>query len=160
VVAGEFTSKPSAKIESLEELHRTLKKLKHNVPSDLHVTIAEFETRIAEEFDRLEAVAKQRFTEWQKRTRAKIVQPAADRAARVMDKYFAGTLPFGSIKARTDIPDAFIVETILGLASQGELLCAFGKAAQQKPSLRNECVGVRGVSPHCGGSGAGEYSID
>src|SRR5580700_9225007 len=38
VVAGEFTSKPSAKIESLEELHKTLKKLKRNVPSDLHVT--------------------------------------------------------------------------------------------------------------------------
>jgi PIN domain len=122
VVAGEFTSKPSAKIESLEELHKTLKKLKYNVPSDLHVIIAEFETRIAEEFDRLEAVAKQRFTEWQKRTGAKIVQPAADHAARVMHKYFAGTLPFGSVKARTDIPDAFIVETILDLASQGELL--------------------------------------
>jgi hypothetical protein len=116
VVAGEFTSKPSVKIESLEELHKTLKKLKHNVPSNLHVTIAEFETRIAEEFDRLEGVAKRRFIEWRKRTGAKIVQPAADHAARVMDKYFAGTLPFGSIKARTDIPDAFIVETILDLA--------------------------------------------
>ena len=34
VVAGEFTSKPSAKIESLEELHKTLKKLKHSVPSE------------------------------------------------------------------------------------------------------------------------------
>ena len=121
VVVGEFNSKPSAKIESLEELHKTLKQLKHNVPSDLHVTIAEFETRIAEEFDRLEAVSKQRFTEWQKRTRAKIVQPAADHAARVLDKYFAGTLPFGSVKARTDIPDAFIVETILDLAAEGQL---------------------------------------
>ncbi|MBL8295438.1 MAG: DUF4935 domain-containing protein [Bryobacterales bacterium] len=121
VVAGEFTSKPSAKIESLEELHKTLKKLKQNAPSHLHVTIAEFETHIEAEFNRHEAVAKQRFTEWQKRTGAKIVQPAADHAARVLDKYFAGTLPFGSVKARTDIPDAFIVETILGLASQGEL---------------------------------------
>ena len=121
VVAGEFTSKPSAKIESLEEMQKTLKKLRHNVPSNFHVTIADFETRIVEEFDRLEAVAKERFTEWQKRTGAKIVQPAADHAARVMDKYFAGTLPFGSVKARTDIPDAFIVETMLDLATEGQL---------------------------------------
>ena len=121
VVAGEFITKPSAKIDSLDELHKTLKNLKHNVPSDLHVTIAEFETRIVDEFDQVEAGAKQRFTEWQTRTGATIVQPADDHAARVMDKYFAGPLPFGSAKARTDIPDAFIVETILDLASQGAL---------------------------------------
>jgi len=49
------------------------------------------------------------------------VQPAADPAARVMDRYFADTLPFGSVKARTDIPDAFIVETVLDLATEGQL---------------------------------------
>ena len=37
-------------------------------------------------------------------------------ACRKLTKYFAGTLPFGSPKARTDIPDAFIVEAILDLA--------------------------------------------
>ena len=121
VVAGEFMTKPSAKIESLAELHKTLKNLKQNVPSHLHVTVAEFEQRIVGEFDKLEAAAKQRFAEWQKRTKATIVQPAADHAAKVMDKYFAGTLPFGSVKARTDIPDAFIVETILDRASHGQL---------------------------------------
>ena len=132
MVAGEFISTPSAKIESLEELRKTLKRLKQNVPSDLHVTIGEFETRIEEEFDRLEAVAKQRFTEWQKRTGAIIVQPAADHTARVMNKYFAGTLPFASVKARADIPDAFIVETILDLGLQRELfaVAADGRVAE------------------------------
>ena len=69
----------------------------------------------------LEAAAKQRFNEWQTRTGAVIVQPAADHAAKVMEKYFAGAPPFGSVKARTDIPDAFIVESILDLASQDPL---------------------------------------
>jgi len=121
VVAGEFTTKPSSKIESLAELHKTLKKLKQNIPSEFHSTISEFETRIENEFNKLEAAAKQRFTEWQARTGAIIIDSGPDHAKKVMEKYFAGTPPFGSVKARTDIPDAFIVETILELASEGQL---------------------------------------
>ena len=121
VVAKEFTTKPSSKLESLAELRVTLKNLKQNVPSDLHAVVSEFETRIAGEFDALEAAAKQRFNEWQARTEAIIVQPAADCAAKVMEEYFAGAPPFGSVKARTDIPDAFIVEAILDLGSKDPL---------------------------------------
>jgi hypothetical protein len=121
VVAKEFTTTPSSKIESLAELRKTLKNLKQNLPSELHAFVAEFETRTAGEFDALEAAAKHRFDEWQARTGAIIVQPAADHAAKVMEKYFAGAPPFGSVKARTDIPDAFIVEVILDLASQDPL---------------------------------------
>ena len=136
VVAQEFTTRPSSKIESQSELHVTLKKLKQNVPKDLHVPIAEFQTRIADEFDKLESDAKQRFTEWQTRTGATIVNPGSDHAMKVMAKYFAGVLPFGSVKARADIPDAFIVEAILDLASKGQLF-AIAKDDRMLRALQN-----------------------
>jgi hypothetical protein len=124
VVAGEFTSKPSTKIESLAELRKTLKNVKQNVARELHAAIADFEKRIAEEFDKIEAAAKLRFAEWQERTGAIIVHPAADHAAKVMEKYFAGIPPFALPKSRQDIPDAFIVEAIVDLALQGPIFAA------------------------------------
>ena len=133
VVAGEFTTKPSAKIESLAELRKALRNLKQNVQNDLHATIAEFETRIADEFDKLETTAKLRFADWQTRTGAVIVHPGPEHAKKVMEKYFAGALPFGSIKARTDIPDAFIVETILELAAEDPLFSAPGRQFRRVP---------------------------
>jgi len=42
VVAEEFTTNPSPKVESLAELRKALKNLKQNVHSNLHPTIAEF----------------------------------------------------------------------------------------------------------------------
>src|SRR5947207_3031225 len=109
VVAREFTSKPSARIEAMEELRKTLKNQKKIAPNELHKKIADFEICAREEFDRHEDIAKQRFSELQTLTGAVIMPPAAGHAAKVMDKYFAGALPFNSEKARTDIPDAFIV---------------------------------------------------
>jgi hypothetical protein len=121
VVAREFTSKPSARIEAMQELRKTLKNLKKIAPNELHKKIADFEICAREEFDRHEDIAKQRFSELQTLTGAVIMPPAADHAAKVMDKYFAGVLPFNSEKARTDIPDAFIVEAILDLTSEGPI---------------------------------------
>jgi hypothetical protein len=121
IVAGEFTSKPSARIEAVEELSKTLKNLKKTAPSELHKKIADFKTCVEEEFARHETLAKQRFGEWEKRIGATILQPAADHISRVIEKYFSGTLPFGSPKARTDIPDALIVEAMLDLTSQGPI---------------------------------------
>jgi len=43
----------------------------------------------------------------------------ARHAPAVFDSYFQGTLPFGSIKARDDIPDAFILESLKELAVAG-----------------------------------------
>ena len=122
VVAREFTSKPSPRIEAMEELRKTLKNLKKTAPSELHTKIADFEKCVENDFDRHETIAKHRFAEWEKRTGATILLPAADHASRLIEKYFSGTLPFGSPKARTDIPDAFIVEAILDLSLQGPLL--------------------------------------
>src|SRR2546421_11594297 len=73
IVAGEFTSKPSARIEAVEELRKTLKNLKKTAPSELHKKIGDFETCVKEEFDRHETLAKQRFGEWEKRTGATIL---------------------------------------------------------------------------------------
>ena len=39
-----------------------------------------------------------------------------DHAPAAFDSYFQGNLPFASIKARDDIPDAFILESLKGLA--------------------------------------------
>ncbi len=65
-----------------------------------------------------------------------------------MDKYFAGTLPFCSVKARTDIPDAFIVETILDLASQGELFAVADDAAiQPLRTAKRRCSGILALPP-------------
>src|ERR1035441_6373817 len=63
VVAREFTSKPSARIEAMEELRKTLKHLKKIAPNELHKKIADFEICAREEFDRHEDIAKQRFSE-------------------------------------------------------------------------------------------------
>jgi hypothetical protein len=121
IVAREFTSKPSPRIETMAELRKSLKNLKKTGLNELHKKIADFETSVEKEFERHESLAKQRFAEWEKRTGAVILPPAADHATKVMDKYFAGTLPFSSEKARTDIPDAFVVEAILDLTSQGPI---------------------------------------
>jgi hypothetical protein len=121
VVAREFISKPSPRIEAMEELRKALKNLKKTGLTELHRKITDFETSVEEEFDRHETLAKQRFAEWEKRTGAVILPPAADHAAKVMDKYFAGTLPFKSEKARADLPDALLVEAILDLMSQGPM---------------------------------------
>lgn len=121
VVAREFTSKPSPRIEALAELRKALKTLKKTGLSALHQKITSFEAAVEEEFDRHEALARQRFTEWQKRTGGIILPPAADHAAKVMDKYFAGTPPFRSEKARDDFPDALVVEAMLDLTMQGPI---------------------------------------
>jgi hypothetical protein len=121
IVAGEFASNPSSRIQSLAELRKCLNGLKQSFPSDLHAPINEFESRISQAFDNLETTARQRFEEWQRRTGARIVEPAVDHAKTVFNKYFSGSPPFGSAKARTDIPDAFIVEAIIGFATEGEL---------------------------------------
>jgi hypothetical protein len=65
VVAREFTSKPSSRIEALRELRKALKNLKKVAPSELHKNIAGFETSVEAEFDRHEKIAKQRFSELQ-----------------------------------------------------------------------------------------------
>jgi hypothetical protein len=121
VAAGEFSTKSSSKIDSLLELRKCIKNLKQNLPNDLHPRLSEFESSIAEEFDNLELTAKQRFQQWQERTGAIIIEPTGDHAKNVMDRYFKGQLPFGSPKARVDIPDAFIVEAIIGAAADDEL---------------------------------------
>ena len=103
--------------------------LKKTSPNELHTKIADFETSVGEAFDRHETAAKDRFDEWQERTKAIILPITGYHAAKAMDKYFAGTLPFGSPKARTDIPDAFIVEAILDLASQEPLFAVAADGA-------------------------------
>jgi hypothetical protein len=121
IVGGEFASNPSRRIQSLAELRKCLNDLKQSFPTDLHSAINEFESRISKAFDNLDASAKQRFDELKKRTGARIVEPSADHATTVFNKYFNGLPPFGSAKARTDIPDAFIVEAIAGFATEGDL---------------------------------------
>jgi hypothetical protein len=149
VVAREFTSKPSTRIEAMEELRKALKNLKKTGLSELHKKITGFETSVEEEFDRHESIAKQRFAEWEKRTGAIILPPAADHTARVMDKYFAGTLPFSSEKARTDIPDALIVEAIFDLTSQGPIF-ALAQDGRVAEALRtNPGIKVFKAVKHC-----------
>ena len=116
VVAEEYRTKTSARIESLTELRETLKRLRRALPTNLHSILSDFEGRIATEFDTLEASARRLFDEWRNRTHATIVNPSPDQASKVFAKYFAGDPPFKSAKARQDIPDAFIVEAALDLA--------------------------------------------
>src|SRR5262245_390526 len=108
VVAEEYRTKPSSKIESLAQLREVLKRLRTALPSEVHRVISEFESRITGEFDSLEASARHRFDKWRHRTEAAIVDPAPNQASKVLEKYFAGKPPFKSVKARQDIPDAFI----------------------------------------------------
>ena len=132
IVAREYASKPSVRIEAMEELRKTTKSLKRTSPNDLHKKIADFEHCVGEAFNKHETAAKERFEEWQRRTGAVVVPISGDHAAKAMDKYFAGDLPFGSPKARTDIPDALIAEGIFELASQDPLFAvvADGRLAQ------------------------------
>jgi len=124
VVAKEFTTKSSAKMESMDGLRKALKELRKTLPKHRHEIISEFEARIGKEFDDLEASAKQRFNEWRSRTNATIVDPGSDHAGKVLAQYFAGSPPFTAVKARKDFPDGFILETVRDLAAHGELLMA------------------------------------
>jgi len=59
----------------------------------------------------------------------------------VMDKYFAGTLPFKSEKARADMPDALVVEAILDLTSKGPIFALahdgrVAEALKTNPSIK------------------------
>jgi hypothetical protein len=137
VVEGEYTTKTSTKLECLAQLDKALKNLKSQAPNDLHPKIAEFGDHVRETFGRHEEGARDRFEAWKARSRAVIVPPGPDDATKVMDKYFAGTPPFGSIKARTDIPDAFIFEAIITLALKAPLfaVAADGRLSEALKSV-------------------------
>src|ERR1700690_1373108 len=126
VVAEEFKTLPCSKIESLAELRQTLRNLRRNVPDELHQVISESENRIAEEFERTEAAAGSLFNDWIVRTGATTPGPAPNHAGRVLKRYFSGQPPFRRAKARDDFPDAFIAETIIDLAAEGDLFVVTG----------------------------------
>lgn len=142
VVAREFISKPSPRIEAMEEIGTVLKNLKKTGLIELHQKITDFETSVREAFDRHETLAIKRFGEWQRRTGAVILPPAGDHAAKVIEKYFAGTLPFKYQKARVDIPDALIVEAILDLTSEGPIFVLAHDGRVAKALKTNSAVEV------------------
>lgn len=159
VVAEEFTTLPSTKIETMAELRKTLKNLRQTAPSDVHKDIEDFESRIGEAFERLESAAKQRFEHWVLRTGDKTVYAGRDDADKVLKKYFAGVPPFKRVKARDDFPDAFIVETIFDLAEHGSILVISGDKGLTAALETSPTSQPSGISKIClnRSCGSGEF---
>ncbi len=141
VVAGEFSSLPGPKLAVFDEMYAALNKFRGNTPEDLHDTIAGFKLGIRNGFEELQKTAQARFDQWIARTGATILPVAPGHGDRVMKRYFAGEPPFRRPKFRDDIPDAFIVETILDLAATGSLFVVVGDKR-----LADACKGISGIT--------------
>lgn len=122
VVVSEFFALPSAKLEALANLRKTLKDLRKQTPDKLHESIGNFEDTMRAEFDLMDKSAQTALEAWIKRTGATIEESKPEHTSRVLDKYFGGVPPFRHVKSRDDFPDAFIYECIADLAKDGEIL--------------------------------------
>jgi len=141
VVAGEFSTLPGPKLALLDEMHAALNKFRGNTPEDFHDAIAGFKESISEGFEELQKTAPARFDQWIARTGAAILPEGPGHGERVMKRYFAGEPPFRRPKSRDDIPDAFIVETILDLAATGSLFVVVGDKR-----LADACKDTSGIT--------------
>src|SRR5882724_634205 len=84
VVANEFATLPSPKIEALATRRQTLKELRKMTPDELYAKIVQFEDELTSEFAKLEAAAKASLDAWMARTHATIEDVQPDHAARVL----------------------------------------------------------------------------
>jgi hypothetical protein len=126
VVADEFVTPRSETVKTLEAFRHALREVRLPLSEELQNELDTLESKVANEFENVAAVAKQQLSTWAKRTRAVIVDVGPDHATRVLNKYFGGVPPFGKIKARDDFPDAFIFEAIVDLAVSDEILVVAG----------------------------------
>lgn len=87
--------------------------------------------------------AERALTDWANSIHATRHPLTADSAIKAMESYFTGAPPLKAPKIRTDIPDAFIFQTILSLASEDCPLVVIAedeKVASASESLENVTV--------------------
>jgi hypothetical protein len=121
VVAKEFASLSSEQIEGAAKVQEAIKGIRSVFPKKFTSRIDALKKDFKELSKSLEFEARSTFDQWMQRVNGRVINPGGDHAQRILTKYFDGSLPFGSRKARTDFPDAFIAEIILDLAVNQEL---------------------------------------
>lgn len=85
------------------------------VPGDLQEVMSRDRLRIEE--SRASALALSTFERWLRDVRGRVLELDADIGARVSERYFRGLPPFKKVRNRQDLPDAFILESILAFVS-------------------------------------------
>ena len=124
VVKGEFIGQLREKIEEpLKEMIAALKPLRHTNNGDEFGTFASDTIKAAKaKVAQAKAACEAEFEAWLQSVNAIVHTITLEDAQGAFDRYFAGQLPFKSIKNRQDIPDAFIFLAVSHLAEQHETL--------------------------------------
>lgn len=142
IVAREFRSAPLSVAEAFTEARKALAKLRRLVPEDVQTRVSAFESDLGNDFTKILETTASIFDNWIKRAGAQIV-PVADRHGRkVLDRYFDGELPFRTVKARQDLPDAFVLEAVIDLAEDGPLLAIISDKLLSEAAAQIENVTV------------------
>ena len=123
-VKEEFLSQRKAEYSgALKEAERILKKVsKKHMDESLKDSFKEQVTTLQTSIHRVDEWLDQEFAFWCRNIGAKKYLIHAHHGEHVAKAYFSGTPPFKKPKARDDIPDAFIFETVKDVLSDVETL--------------------------------------
>lgn len=119
-VKGEFVSQQKVAVE--DEIRKIITAAQSITRRSGDERLTNFSEEISKAAEKIlpkaSALTTEEFTRWAKRCRAFSCKINSEHAERVMNDYFAGEAPFSSVKHREDIPDSFIWQTVLDVATK------------------------------------------
>jgi PIN domain-containing protein len=119
-VKGEFVSQQKIAVE--DDIRKIITAAKSITRRSGDERLAKFSEEVIKAAEKIlpkaGALTTEEFTRWAKRCKALPIKIKPEHAESVMNDYFAGKVPFSSVKHREDIPDSFIWQTVIDLADK------------------------------------------
>jgi len=124
VTVREFVSQEDSHFEAaIAAARKALNDTKRRgLNADSSQAVADAETAVTRLESTLRGMADESLRQWVRELHARVHPPQGEHGAAVLNSYFTGSPPFQKKKSRTDIPDAFIFESLrLVLSSSAPL---------------------------------------